>query len=164
MKSTAWKTVIAACGILALYGCGGGGNSASQATPTPTTGDMTATEPATTSEPSTTAPANTAIVITFDQVAVASGAGALRAEMELKNVSKDPVQCDPSEFTLQLGSATPIDADTSAAVECNPDSIDPGTTGKATIFFDVPSGYTGPATVYLTVDNKVEGEGTTQLH
>ncbi len=162
MKTTPWKSVLAACGMVALFGCGSGGsssssdNSASQATPTATAGDMTATEP------TTSAPADAAIVISFDQVAVA--ASALRAGMELKNVSKDPVQCDPSEFTLQLGDATPLDADTSAAVECNPDSIDPGTTGKATIYFDIPGGYTGPATVYLTVDDKVVGQRTMQIH
>jgi Domain of unknown function (DUF4352) len=161
MKSMAWKTTIAACCIVALFGCGSSSsssNSASQATPTPPTGDMTTTEPP------TTAPANAAIVITFDEVAVAGSANALRANMELKNISKDPVQCDPSEFTLQLGDASPLDADTSADVVCSPDSIDPGTTGKATIYFDIPGGYTGPATVYLTVDDKVVGQGTTQLH
>ncbi|HLJ83743.1 MAG TPA: DUF4352 domain-containing protein [Candidatus Eremiobacteraceae bacterium] len=118
----------------------------------------------TTAEPVETTAANAAVVISFDQVAVAGSAGALRADMEIKNVSKDPVQCDPSEFTLQLGDATPLDADTSAAVECNPDSIDPGTTGKATIYFDIPGNYTGPATVYLTVDDKVVGQSTTQIH
>jgi hypothetical protein len=161
MKSSAWRSAMAACGIVTLWGCGGG-NSASQATPTPTADDMTTTEPVTTSEPTTTSAANAAIVISFDEVAVAGSA--LRSEMELKNVSKDPVQCDPSEFTLQLGDATPLDADESAAVECNPDSIDPGTTGKATIYFDIPGGYTGPATVYLTVDDQVVGQRTMQIH
>jgi len=157
MKSMAWKTAIAACGIVALFGCGSS-NSSSQATPTATTDDTTTTAP-----PVTT-PVYASVVITFDEVAVAGSANALRAQMELKNISKDPVQCDPSEFTLQLGDASPLDADTSADVECNPDSIDPGTTGKATIYFDIPGGYTGPATVYLTVDDKVVGQGTTQLH
>jgi hypothetical protein len=162
MKSMAWKTAIAACGIVALFGCGSSNssssNSSSQATSTATTDDTT------TSAPPVTTPVNAAVVITFDEVAVAGSANALRAQMELKNVSTDPVQCDPSEFTLQLGDASPLDADTSADVECNPDSIDPGTTGKATIYFDIPGGYTGPATVYLTVDDKVVGQGTTQLH
>jgi hypothetical protein len=107
---------------------------------------------------------NLPVVITFDQVAIASGAGALRVDMELKNNSKDPVQCDPSEFSAQLGDASPIDADTSAAVSCDPDSIDPGTTGKATMFFDVPGDYKGPVSVTLTVDGNAVGSGTTQIH
>jgi archaellum component FlaG (FlaF/FlaG flagellin family) len=165
MKYSAWRSAIAACGILALFGCGSSSssNNSSTSQATPTSGDVTATEPPATTESTPTQNANTAIVITFDEVAVAGSAGALRTVMELKNISKDPVQCDPSEFTLQLGDATPLDADTSAAVECDPDSIDPGTTGKATIYFDIPDNYTGPATVYLTVDDNVVGQGTTQL-
>ena len=168
MKCSAWKSAVAACGIVVLFGCGSSSNSSnssssdttSQATASPSASDTTAAEPVTTA----TTPANAAVVISFDQLAVAGSAGALRADMEIKNISKDPVQCDPSEFTLQLGDATPLDADTSAAVECNPDSIDPGTTGKATIYFDIPNNYTGPATVYLTVDDKVVGQSTTQIH
>ena len=114
--------------------------------------------------PTISSGANLPVAITFDQVAIASGAGALRVDMELKNTSKDPVQCDPSEFSAQLGSASPIDADTSAAVTCDPDSIDPGTTGKATMYFDIPGDYKGPVSVTLTVDGTVVGSGTTQLH
>jgi len=140
-----------------LAGCGGGASSKTSTTTESTNAMESSPTPVVQSN------ATMPIVISFDQVAVAAGAGALRLDMELKNRSKDPVQCDPSEFSVQLGSATPIDADTSAAVSCDPDSVDPGTTGKATMFFNIPGDYKGPATVTLTVDGQVVGSGTTQL-
>jgi hypothetical protein len=146
------------CAIALLVGCGSGSSSQS------TTTTEASSAPGESPTPAMQPIGNTPVVITFDQVAIASGAGALRLDMELKNTSKDPVQCDPSEFTAQLGAASPIDADTSAAVSCDPDSIDPDTTGKATMFFDVPGDYKGPVSVTLTVDGKVVGSGTTQIH
>jgi uncharacterized protein DUF4352 len=144
-----------------LVGCGsGGGNAGARSSPTSASTDSTDASPMAAIPEAGPLP----IAITFDQVAIASGAGTLRLDMELKNTSKDPVQCDPSEFSAQLGSASPIDADTSAAVSCDPDSVDPGTTGKATMFFDIPGDYTGPVTVTLTVDDKLVGSGTTQIH
>jgi hypothetical protein len=145
--------------IALLVGCGSGSSSQSSTTTT-----ESSSTPDTSSTPALTSSENLPVAITFDQVAIASGAGALRVDMELKNTSKDPVQCDPSEFSAQLGSASPIDADTSAAVSCDPDSIDPGTTGKATMYFDIPGDYKGPVTVTLTIDGKNVGSGTTQLH
>jgi hypothetical protein len=145
-----------------LVGCGSGGSNSSSQSSTTTSESTDATEASPTAAIPEAGPLP--IAITFDQVAIASGAGTLRLDMELKNTSKDPVQCDPSEFSAQLGAASPIDADTSAAVSCDPDSVDPGTTGKATMFFDIPGDYTGPVTVTLTVDDKVVGSGTTQLH
>ena len=145
-----------------LSGCGSGGSSSSSQSSTTTSESTDTTAASPTAANSETGPMP--ISITFDQVAIASGAGTLRLDMELKNTSKDPVQCDPSEFSAQLGTASPIDADTSAAVSCDPDSVDPGTTGKATMFFDIPGDYTGPVTVTLTVDDKVVGLGTTQIH
>ena len=164
MKTAIGWSAIAAGLLLALSSCGS--SSSSQTSSTATTAEATSAEA---TSAATTAPAippagTTPVVITFDQVAVASSANALRTDLELKNTSKDPVLCDPSEFSIQLGSASPIDADTSAAVECQPDSIDPGTTGKATMYFDIPGGYTGPVTVLLTVDGAIVGEGTTQIH
>ena len=149
-----------ACTFAFSAGCGGGGSS-SQSSSSTTTQSGTPSEAA---SPGVQSDANLPVVITFDQVAIASEAGALRLDMELRNRSKDPVQCDPSEFSAQLGEASPIDADTSAAVSCDPDSVDPGTTGKATMFFDVPGDYKGPVTVTLTVDGKPVGSGTTQIH
>lgn len=143
-----------------LFGCSSSDKSDTQSSSTSESTDTTEASPAVAIPEAGPLP----ITITFDQVAIASGAGALRLDMELKNTSKDPVQCDPSEFSAQLGSASPIDADTSAAVSCDPDSVDPGTTGKATMFFDIPGDYTGPVTVTLTVDDKLVGSGTTQIH
>jgi hypothetical protein len=143
-----------------LVGCGSGGSSQSSSTTTSESSAPTEASPTAATPEAGPLP----IAITFDQVAIASGAGTLRLDMELKNVSKDPVQCDPSEFSVQLGDASPIDADTSAAVSCDPDSVDPGTTGKATMFFDIPGDYTGPVTVTLTVDGERAGSGTTQIH
>lgn len=149
------------CAIALLAGCGsGGGGSSAQSSPTSGATDEMESSPT----PIVQTNKNLPIAITFDQVAVASGAGALRVAMELRNVSKDPVQCDPSEFSVQLGTSTPIDADTSAADACDPDSVDPGTTGKATMFFNIPGDYTGPVSVTLTVDGEVVGSGTTQIH
>jgi len=155
-------SVLSSMGLCALLvGCGGGGgNAGAQSSPTSESTDSMETSPT----PAISEAGPLPIAITFDQVAIASGAGTLRLDMELKNVSKDPVQCDPSEFSAQLGDASPIDADTSAAVSCDPDSVDPGTTGKATMFFDIPGDYTGPVTVTLTVDGERVGSGTTQIH
>jgi hypothetical protein len=147
---------MSACAL--VIGCGSGSSSQS------TTTTESSTAPDESPTPAMQSNVKTPVVITFDQVAIAAGAGALRLDMELKNTSQDPVQCDPSEFSAQLGDASPIDADTSAAVSCDPDSIDPGTTGKATMFFDVPGDYKGPVSVALTVDDKVVGSGTTQIH
>ena len=151
-------TVICAAALAA--GCGGqGSSSSSQSSSTDQTTDVTSPTPV----PVTQSSGPTPISIAFDQVAVASGAGALKVDMSLKNTSKDPIQCDPSEFSLQLGTASPIDADTSAADSCDPDSIDPDTTGKATMFFNVPGDYKGPVTVIITVGDAVVGQGTTQV-
>ena len=159
MNSRLIATAFSVCAIVLVAGCGGSGSSSSQTSTTDESSSTSDSSPT----PVTQSDAKLPIVITFDQVAVSSGAGALRLDMELKNRSKDPVQCDPSEFSAQLGSASPIDADTSAAVTCDPDSVDPGTTGKATIFFDVPGDYKGPVSVTLTVDGEFVGSGTTQI-
>ncbi len=159
MKAHLHRSALLACLVFAVTGCGGSGNNASQASPTSAADESSAPQSA-----PTMSAADKAVEISFDQVQVATSAGTLRTDVQIKNISKDPVQCDPSEFSVQLGSATPIDADTSAAVDCEPDSIDPGTTGKATMYFDIPGDYTGPATVILTVDDTIVGEGTTQLH
>ena len=161
MKHRLFSTVVCICAFASLAGCGsGGGESSAQSSPTSASTDAMESSPT----PFMQSNAKLPIVITFDEVAVAAGAGALRINMELKNQSKDPVQCDPSEFSAILGSASPIDADTSAADSCDPDSVDPGTTGKATIFFNVPGDYKGPLTVNLTVDGEVVGSGATQIH
>jgi hypothetical protein len=152
-------SAFSACAFTLLVGCGSSGSSSQSTTTT-----ETSSAPDVSPMAAIPSAANLPIVITFDQVAIASGAGALRVDMQLKNNSKDPVQCDPSEFTAQLGAASPIDADSSAAVSCDPDSIDPGTTGKATMFFNVPGDYKGPVSVTLTVDGNRVGLGTTQIH
>lgn len=159
MKHRLIVTTFIACAAANLVGCGSSGSSSQSSRTTETS----STAP-TTSMPAAQSSATSSVIITFDQVAVAAGAGALRVDMKLKNTSKDPVQCDSSEFSAQLGSASPIDADTSAAVSCDPDSIDPGTTGKATMYFNIPGDYKGPVSVALTIDGNVVGTGTTQIH
>lgn len=150
-------SALSVCAIAMLVGCGSGSSSQSSTT------TESSSAPESTPMPTIASGANLPVDITFDQVAIASGAGALRVDMTLKNTSKDPVQCDPSEFSAQLGSASPMDADTSAAVSCDPDSIDPGTSGKATMYFDIPGDYKGPVIVMLTIDDKIVGSGTTQI-
>ncbi|MBV8171870.1 MAG: hypothetical protein JO219_08065 [Candidatus Eremiobacteraeota bacterium] len=100
----------------------------------------------------------------FSDVAVTtSAAPLLRLGFSIHNVSKDPIQCDPSEFSITLSNGSTVQADQSADNKCDPDSIDPGATGNAIAFFDLASGYTGDVTLSMTVNDAVVGKGTTQV-
>jgi hypothetical protein len=100
----------------------------------------------------------------FSDVAVTtSGAPLLRLGFSIHNVSQDPVQCDPSEFSITLSNGSTIQADQSADNKCDPDSIDAGATGQAVMFFDLASGYTGTVTLSMTTNDTIVGKGDTQV-
>lgn len=106
----------------------------------------------------------TPVTFKFSSVAVTtSGAHILRLGFSIKNASKDPVQCDPTLFQIQLSDGTTIGADGSANFVCNPDSIDPNASGQSVMYFNLTSAYSGPIVLTLTVNDKVIGRGTTAL-
>ncbi|MBC5824855.1 MAG: hypothetical protein GIW99_02780 [Candidatus Eremiobacteraeota bacterium] len=88
----------------------------------------------------------------------------LRLALNIRNGSKDPVQCDASEFSVMPSDGTVIDADSSADNSCEPDIIDPHSSGKATMVFDLKSSYSGPLSVIMTVEGKVVGRGSITIH
>ena len=88
-----------------------------------------------------------AVRFDFNDVSVTTNSTILRLGFTIHNTSRDPVQCDPSEFSLQFPDGSVVQADQSAENKCDPDSIDPGATSKATVFFDLKGGYTGPITL-----------------
>lgn len=102
---------------------------------------------------------------TFTDVAVTtSGPPVLRLGFNVKNGSSDPLLCDESSFSLQLVNGTVLAPDAGAQNTCMPDSIDPGSSAQAVIFFDLPSGYSGPGMLIMkSSDNSVIGQGTTKL-
>jgi len=106
----------------------------------------------------------TAVTFQFTDVAVASGGGhLLRLGFTMNNGSGDPQLCDSSLFSLQLSDGTVLDADASANAQCDPDMIDPGSQGKSTMYFNLPKDYTGPVTLFMVVDDKIVGQGTTNV-
>jgi hypothetical protein len=109
-------------------------------------------------------PIRKAVDLAFDDVAVTTGGAALlRLGFSIHNISKDPVQCDPSEFSITLSDGTVINADQSAENKCDVDSLDPGATGKAVVYFDLKPGYTGPITMLMTAADAVVGKGDTTV-
>ena len=149
----AFVTIIGAAAALGLAGCTG--SSQSSASPSPSA------EPLHTALPSGT---KTPITFSFSDVAIATaGANTLRLGFSIVNDSKDPQLCDSSEFYVQLDDGTVIAADGSAENSCSPDSVDPNTTGKATVFFDLPHQYTGNITLFMLVNDAVVGQGSTTV-
>lgn len=107
----------------------------------------------------------TAVSFNFNDVAVTtSGAPVLRLGFDLKNDTKDPLLCDPTEFSVQLADGSIVPVDTGAEDTCDPDTVDPGSTGKVVMFFDLKSAYSGPVTLLMTSNGAMVGKGTTQVH
>jgi hypothetical protein len=101
---------------------------------------------------------------TFNDVSVTTtGTPVVRLGFDIRNISKDPLQCDPSEFTIRLSDGAVIAADESAENKCNPDSVEVGATGKAVMYFDLKSGYSGPLTLTMTANDAIVGRGNTAL-
>ncbi len=108
-------------------------------------------------------PSARSVTFQFSDVAV-TNTGLLRLGFTMANAGGDPILCDASEFSIQLSGGLTIPADTGAEDTCDPDTIDPGSSGKAVMYFDLHRQYTGPVKLLLTANNAVIGQGTTQLH
>ncbi len=109
-------------------------------------------------------PFRSEVAFQFNDVSVTtSGPTLLRLGFNIRNNANDSVLCDPSEFTVKLSDGTVIGADTSAEDTCTPDSIDPGQTSKAVMFFDLTNGYTGPIELSMAGTNAIIGRGTTTI-
>ena len=147
---------LAACAMVATAGCTG--NSRSTSSSSDTTAGAT---PDHTALPTT---AKTPVTFTFNDVSIASGgANTLRLGFDIANNSQDPLLCDPSEFNVQLDDNSVVPADDSAANNCDPNSVDPKSTGKAVMYFDVPSTYSGNVTMFMVVNDVVVGQGMTTV-
>jgi hypothetical protein len=149
----------AICAIIALClaACGGKGGSGGSASGSPSS----SAAPMHTALPAGT---KTPVTFTFSDVAVASsGAHTLRLGFSIVNGSKDPQLCDYSEFAVQLDDGTVVPADGSAENSCDPDTVDPNSSGKATMYFVLPRAYTGNVTLMMVTNDVVVGQGTTTL-
>jgi hypothetical protein len=104
------------------------------------------------------------VTFQFSDVSVTTaGPTLLRLGFSLRNNAKDSVFCDSSVFTVKLTDGSVIAADTSAEDKCNPDTLDPGQTAQATMFFNLPAGYTGPIELSMSGTNAIIGHGTTTI-
>ena len=141
-----------AAALALASGCSGSGQGSASASPSP---------PDHTALPATS---KTLVTFQFNDVAVASGgSNTLRLGFAITNSSDDPILCDPSEFNIQLDDGTVVTADASADDTCDPNSIDPHSDGKATMFFDLPHPYTGGVTMFVVDNDTVIGQGSTTL-
>lgn len=148
-----------ACAIVVfcLAGCGGSGGGGGNASSSPSS----SAAPTHTALPAGT---KTPVSFTFSDVAIASGgANTLRLGFTIQNQAQDPALCDYSEFAVQLDDGTVVPADGSAENVCDPDTVDPNTSGKATMYFDLPHPYTGNVTLTMVVNDAVIGQGTTSI-
>jgi hypothetical protein len=128
-----------------------------------------AAESSASSEQQTTAPAPSVkqyVTFQFSDIAVTtSAAPVLRLGFTVKNGGSDPLLCTESAFSLQLSDGTTLAPDAGAENRCDPDTIDPGSSGKVTMFFDLKNSYSGPATVIMRDNtNAIIGQGTAQVH
>jgi hypothetical protein len=123
---------------------------------------------ATTSAPASAAataaplPVRHDVDINFNDIAP-TGTGLLRLGFTAHNISKDPIQCDASEFSITLSDGTVVQADESAENKCSLDMIDPGATANVTVFFNMKAGYTGTVTLSMSANDAVVGKGSTQV-
>jgi hypothetical protein len=116
--------------------------------------------------PATTAPLplKTKVMFNLNDVSVStSGPPILRLGFTIHNISKDPVQCDPSEFSVQLADGTVVQVDESAENKCTPDSLDPKAAGKAVVYFNLPTNSPGTVTLSMTANDAVIGRSTTTV-
>ncbi len=150
------------CTLAAFTGCTNSQNSSSSSS-----SSSASAAPGSSAAPEHTAlptTAKTPVTFNFTDVATATGgANTLRVGFDIKNDSQDPLLCDPSEFNVQLDDGSVIAADQSADNSCDPNSVDPKSTGKAVMYFDVPSNYTGNVTLFLVVNDVVVGQGITSV-
>ncbi len=159
MKRAAWAMLFAA--TILTVGC-------THKEQTPTTGGESggATATASAEQAATTAPAPSGklyVTFSFNDIAVTSS-GVLRLGFAIKNSGTDPLLCEEGGFTLQLADGSILNPDAGAENRCDPDTIDPDSTGKGTMFFDLKAGYSGPVTLIMSDNQTVIGRGTAQVH
>ena len=148
------QLVLVAAAMLLFAGCSGSSGGASGAA-SPTA------SPAHTALPASAKPQ---ITFAFNDVALSTaGTNTLRLGFDITNSSDDPLLCDPSEFNVQLSDGSVIGADASADDNCDPNSVDPHSSGKGVMYFDLPHAYTGAVTMFIVVDDAVVGQGSTTL-
>jgi hypothetical protein len=140
---------------MCLAGCSGSSQSSSSSSPSPSAA------PARTAMPDGT---KTPVTFTFTDVAVATGgSNTLRLGFVIVNGSADPQLCDPSEFSIQLDDGTVIQADDSADNSCDPNSVDPSSSGKVVMYFDLPGSYTGGLKLIMIANDAIVGQGSTTV-
>jgi hypothetical protein len=133
-----------------------GGEATSSSTPA-------TTESGAQASPSEAAKQNIYVTFQFNDVAVTTS-GVLRLGFIVKNGGSDPLLCEEGGFSLQLADGSTLEPDAGAENGCDPDTIDPGSTGKGTMFFDLKSGYAGSVTLIMSDNDTIIGRGTTQVH
>lgn len=163
MRRATWAVLLAAT-LLATTSCThkeqtstNNSESESSAVASPTSGEQ-----ASTPGPSV----KQYVTFQFSDIAVTTSSPAvLRLGFTVKNSGTDPILCTESAFSLQLSDGTVLAPDSGAENRCDPDTIDNGSSGKATIFFDITQGYNGPVTLIMRDNaNAIVGEGTAQVH
>jgi hypothetical protein len=163
MRRTSWALLLAAT-IAVTIGC-----SHKEQT---TTSSGESTSPATstsTEAAATVAPAPSGklyVTFQFSDISVtSSGAPVLRLGFTIKNAGADPVLCTESAFSLELADGTVLDPDQGAENRCDPDTVDGGSSGKGTVFFDLKNPYGGTVKLIMRDSNNViVGEGSAQIH
>ena len=163
MRRATWALLLAAI-FLVTASC----THKEQTTTSGSESSSTAASPASGEQPST-APAPSfkqSVTFQFSDIAVTTSSPAvLRLGFTLKNEGADPLLCTESAFSLQLSDGTTLAPDSGAENRCDPDTIDPGSSAKVTMFFDLKSAYSGPVTVIMRDNtNAIIGEGTAQVH
>jgi hypothetical protein len=162
MRRTSWALLLAVT-IAVTIGC-----SHKEQT---TTSGSESTSPASTSTEAeaTVAPAPSGklyVTFQFSDISVtSSGAPVLRLGFSIKNAGADPVLCTESAFSLELADGTVLTPDAGAENRCDPDTIDGGSTGKGTVFFDLGNTYSGTVKLIMRdSSNVIVGEGSAQVH
>ena len=163
MRQATWALLLSAT-IIATASC----THKEQTTTSGSESAGTATSPAS-GEQATSTPGPSVkqyVTFQFSDIAVTTSSPAvLRLGFTAKNAGADPILCTESSFSLQLSDGTVLTPDSGAENRCDPDTIDPGSTGKVTMFFDLKNAYSGPVTVIMRDNtNAIIGEGTAQLH
>ena len=166
MNSASKRLSIVLLSALALSACTGSQTSSSNTSSQGTEATEAPSGGAITTAMHTALPANTKTAVTFtvsDVAVSSSGANTLRLGFTINNASNNPVLCDASEFNVQTDDGQVVPADGSAENTCDPETVDPHGSGKATMFFDLPAGYTGGLTLFLVINDNVIGQGTTSV-
>lgn len=153
------------CGVVCVAGCTGSSQSSSSSSSSESASSAASASPSAAPLPTALpSSAKTPVTFNFTEVAVATaGSNTLRLGFDIANRSNDPLLCDSSEFYIQLDNGTVVPADGSADNSCDPNSVDPGSTGKSVMYYDLPSGYTGGVTQFIVVNDNVVGQSTTTV-